>query len=98
MIDEKVNWKYHISFIHRMSMNTGIFYKLTHYLTPMQQRQIYILYFSLSLYNMCHYIVAWGCTYKSYIDQLQTVLNNIVRIFIFLEPCLGKTHQVHRHC
>ena len=42
MIDENVNWKHHISFIcSQISRNTGIFHKLRHYLTPMQQRQIY---------------------------------------------------------
>ena len=42
MIDDKINWKYHISFIcSRISRNTGIFFKLRHYLSPQQLKQIY---------------------------------------------------------
>ena len=87
MIDKKVNWKYHISFIcSRMLRNTGIFYKLRHYLTPMQQRQIY---YNLVYPYITYAPVAWGSTYRSHISQLQTMQNNISGI-IFFETMYGK--------
>ena len=90
MIDEKVNWQYHISFIRsRISRNTGIFYKLRHYLTPIQQRQIY---YNIVYPYITYAIVAWGSTYKSHISKLQTMQNNIARI-IFFATMYGKNTQ-----
>ena len=37
MIDDKLNWKYHISFVcTRISRNTGVFYKLRHFFNSLQ--------------------------------------------------------------
>lgn len=81
MIDDNLNWKYHISFIcSRISRNTGIFYRLRYYLSPLQLRQIY---YNLIYPYLSYAIVAWGSTYKSHLKGLQTKQNHIVRIVFF---------------
>ena len=62
LIDDKINWKHHISFVcSPVGRNSGIFFKLRHYLTPLQQRQIY---FNLINPYISYAIVAWGSAYK----------------------------------
>ena len=67
----KINWKYHISFISsKISRNTGIFYKLRHYLSQLNLgRSITISYA----------IIAWGSIYISNLKILQTKQNHIAR-------------------
>ena len=63
MTDDKINWKYHISFTcSRISRNTGIFLKLRHYLSPQQLKQIY---YNLIYPYLSYAILAWGSAYKS---------------------------------
>ena len=81
ILDDKINWKYHVSFISsKISRNIGIFYKLRHYLSPAQLRQIY---YNLIFPYLSYAIIAWGSTYKSNIKILQTKPNHIARVIFF---------------
>ena len=69
LIDDKINWKQHISFVcSRVARNSGIFFKLRHYLTPLRLRQIY---FNLINPYISYAIVAWGSAFKSNLKKLQ---------------------------
>ena len=90
MIDNKLNWKYHISFVcSRTSRNTGVCYKLRHFFSPIQLRQIY---YNLIYPYLSYDIIAWGSAYKTHIKQLQTKQNHVVRI-IFFATLYGKNTE-----
>jgi hypothetical protein len=90
MIDDKLNWKYHISFVcSRISRNTGVFYKLRHFFSPIQLRQIY---YNLIYPYLSYAIIAWGSAYKTHIKKLQTKQNHVVRI-IFFANLYGKNTE-----
>ena len=90
MIDDKLNWKYHISFVcSRISRNTGVFYKLCHFFSPIQLRQIY---YNLIYPYLSYAIIAWGSAYKTHINKLQTKQNHVVRI-IFFPTLYGKNTE-----
>ena len=94
MIDDKINWKYHISFIcSRISRNTGIFFKLRHYLSPQQLKQIY---YNLIYPYLSYAIVAWGSAYKSITKAVQIKQNHIARIIFFL-LCMVKIPKAPSH-
>ena len=90
MIDHKINWKYYISFIcSRISRNTGIFYKLRHYLSPLQLRQLYynlIFPYQYLLRNCC----LRECPYKSHLSRIKTKQNHMVRIIFFATSLSGE--------
>ena len=87
LIDDKINWKQHISFVcSRVARNSGIFFKLLHYLTPLQLRQIY---FNLINPYISYAIVAWGSAFKSNLKELQVKQNHIART-IFFATLYGK--------
>ena len=87
LIDDKINWKQHISFVcSRVARNSGIFFKLRHYLTPLQLRQIY---FNLINPYISYAIVAWGSAFKSNLKKLQVKQNHIART-IFFATLYGK--------
>ena len=95
LIDDKINWKQHISFVcSRVARNSGIFFKLRHYLTPLQLRQIY---FNLINPYISYAIVAWGSAFKSNLKKLQVKQNHIART-IFLLLYMEKTPKVLCHC
>ena len=63
LIGDKLNWKKHISFISsRISRNAGVFFKLRHYLSPTQLRQ---LYYTLIYPYLSYAITAWGTSTKT---------------------------------
>ena len=87
LIDDKINWKQHISFVgSRVARNSGIFFKLRDYLTPLQLRQIY---FNLINPYISYAIVAWGSAYKSNLKKLQVKQNHIART-VFFATLYGK--------
>lgn len=87
LLDDKINWQYHIASVcSRVARNTGIFYKLRHFLTPTQLRQIY---HNLIYPHISYAIVAWGSAYKTNINQLQVKQNHLARV-IFFEVLYGK--------
>ena len=87
LIDDKLNWKKHISFISsKISRNTGVFFKLRHYLSPTQLRQ---LYYTLIYPYLSYAITAWGTSTKTNIKTLQTKQNHVVRV-IFFASLYGK--------
>ena len=87
MIDESLNWKYHIAFIcSRISRNIGIISKLRHYLPIQQLRQ---LYYNLIYPYMSYNILAWGSVYKTHIKKIQVKQNHIVRL-VFYSKTFGK--------
>ena len=87
LIDEKMNWQYHIASVcARIAQNTGIFYKLRHFLTPRQLRQIY---HTLIYPHVSYAIVAWGSAYKTHINKLQVKQNHFARV-VFFEVLYGE--------
>ena len=63
MIDDKLNWKEHITMIQsKISKTTAIIYKASHVLT---ERALYILYCSLALPYMTCCAECWGNTYRT---------------------------------
>ena len=77
MLDETVSFKYHIAYVcSRTSRNLGIISKLRYYQTLSQLKQIYYPYISYA-------ILAWGSTYKTYIQKVQTKQNHTIRLIFF---------------
>ena len=69
LLDDKINWKYHISFISsKISRNTGIFYKLRHYLSPAQLRPIY---YNVIFPYLSYAIIAWKLLGEALINLIQ---------------------------
>ena len=76
----------------RVAHSTGIFYKLRHFLTPTQLRQID---HSLIYTHIFYAIVAWGSAYKTHVNKLQVKQNHFERV-VFLKYYMVRTH--HQHC
>ena len=69
LLEEKMNWQYDIASVCAcVAQSTGIFYKLRHFLTPTQLRQIY---HTLIYPHISYAIVAWGSAYKTHVNKLQ---------------------------
>ena len=99
LIDDKINWKHHISFVcSRVGRNSGILIKLRHYLTPLELRQIY---FNLINPYISYAIVAWGCAYKSNLKKLQNYIfcyfiwKRHRKCFAIAEPPRHTDHRKH---
>ena len=81
MLDETVSFKYHIAYVcSRTSRNLRIISKLRYYLTLSQLKQIY---YSLIYPYISYAILAWGNTYKTYIQKVQTKQNHAIRLIFF---------------
>ena len=82
MPDETVSFKYHIAYVcSRTSRNLGIISKLRYYPTLCQLKQIY---YSLIYPYISYAILAWGSTYKTYIQNVpQTKQNHASRLIFF---------------
>ena len=81
MLDETVSFKYHIAYVcSRTSRNLGIISKLRYYVTLSQLKQIY---YSLLYPYISYAILAWGRTYKTYIQNVQTKQNHTIRLIFF---------------
>ena len=81
LLDDKMNWQYHIASVcARVAQSTGIFYKLRHFLTPTQLRQIY---HTLIYPHISYAIVAWGSAYKTHVNKLQVKQNHFARVVFF---------------
>ena len=73
LFNEKMNWQYHIASVcSRVAQSTGVCYKLRHFLTPTQLRQISHTHIYL---HISYAIVAWGSVYKTRINKLQVKQN-----------------------
>ena len=80
-IDDKLSWKYHIAYIcSRLSWNIGIFYKLRHYMTLSQLKQ---LYYSFVYPYISYAILAWGSAYPTQIKKVQIKQNKVIRVIFF---------------
>ena len=80
--DEKMNWQYHIASVcARVAQSTGSFYKLRHFLTPTQLRQIY---HTLIYPHISYAIVAWGRAYETHVNKLQVKQNHFARVVFFI--------------
>ena len=87
LLDDKMNWQYHIASVcARVAQSTGIFFKLRHFLTPTQLRQIY---HTLIYPHISHAIVAWGSAYKAHVNKLQVKQNHFARV-VFFEVLYGE--------
>ena len=85
-----VSFKYHIAYVcSRMSRNLGIISKLRYYLTLSQLKQIY---YTLIYPYISYAILAWGSTYKTYIQKVQTKQNHAIRLIfqVLLELSVNK--------
>ena len=72
-IDSTLSWKNHLS---------CIITKLRHYLSLNQLKQIY---YTLCYSYISYAILAWGNTYYSHLNKLQTKQNRIVRLMFFCQ-------------
>jgi hypothetical protein len=71
----------HVSYIcSRLAKCFGIITKLRHYLSLNQLKQIY---YTLCYPYISYEILAWGNTYYSHLNKLQTKQNRIVRLIFF---------------
>ena len=78
VIDEKLNWKYHIDHIRKkLSKCTGILIKARKYLPKECLRNLYFT-FAYPYFTYCIHV--WGKTYSSYLDPIVKIQKRIVRI------------------
>ena len=78
MIDDKLNWKEHITMIQsKISKTTAIIYKASHVLT---ERALYILYCSLALPYMTYCVEIWGNTYRTNVLPVFLKQKRLLRI------------------
>ena len=78
MIDDKLNWKEHITMIRtKISKTTAIIYKASHVLT---ERALYILYCSLALPYMTYCAEIWGNTYRTNVLPVFLKQKRLLRI------------------
>ena len=77
-IDDKLNWSYHIKTIrNKIAKGIGVIYKARRLLN---KKTLTTLYYSF-IYPYLHYgIIAWGNTYKSYLDPLVKLQKRAIRI------------------
>ena len=81
LIDESISWKHHVAYIcSRIARNTGIFYKLRHYMSLSQLKQ---LYYNLIFPLISYAILAWGSAYQSQINKVQVKQNTVIRVMFF---------------
>ena len=90
LLDDKLSWNYHIAFVcSKLAQNTGIFYKLRHYMSLKQLKQ---LYYSLIYPYISYAILAWGSACKTRIKKIQTKQNSVIRV-IFFATTYGKNTE-----
>ena len=78
MIDDKLNWKEHITMIQsKISKTTAIIYKASHVLT---ERALYILYCSLAVPYMTYCAESWGNTYRTNVLPVFLKQKKLLRI------------------
>ena len=78
MIDDKLNWKEHITMIQsNISKTTAIIYKASHVLT---ERALYILYCSLALPYLTYCAEIWGNTYRTNVLPVFLKQKRLLRI------------------
>ena len=78
IIDEKLNWSYHINLVKRkVSKGLGIMHKAKKVLN---ESTLITLYYSF-IYPYLHYgILAWGMTFKCFLDPLIKIQKRAVRV------------------
>ena len=64
----------------KISRNLGIIFKLQHYLSLKQLKQ---LYYNLIYPYISYAIVAWGSAYKTHIKKVQVRQNHVIRLIFF---------------
>ena len=81
LIDSKITWKQHIDFLNsKLSLLTGIIYRLRYYLN---EKCLRLIYFSL-IYPHLHYCCAiWGGAYTTYVNSLLLSQKKILRVMYF---------------
>lgn len=78
IIDHKLSWKPHIECIRsKLAKSVGILYKIRDLLN---EKCLYILYFSLVVPHMTYCVEVWGNTYKTNIDPIIKLQKRAIRI------------------
>ena len=81
MLDNKLNWKAHISSLcSKLSKICGVFYKLR-YFVPF--RCLRTVYFSLVQSHLQYSLINWECANNSTLHPLQIIQNKIIRVCLF---------------
>lgn len=84
LIDEKLNWKKHISFIsNKIAKNIGIISKIRHVIP---RRCLISLYYTLIYPFLSYCNIVWASTYKTNLKHIFTLQKRLVRISTFSEP------------
>ena len=80
-IDSKLKWKEHIDMVKsRISLYTGILYRLRHYLNVKCLLQVY---FTLIYPHLLYCSSLWGGAYKTFIDSLFISQKKLLRVMFF---------------
>ena len=81
LLDDHMNLQYHIASVCApVVQSTRIFFKLRHFLTPTQLRQIY----NTPIYPHISYaIIAWGNACKTHVNKLKVKQNHFARAVVF---------------
>ena len=81
MIDERLNWKSHVSYLRsKVSSCCNIMYKLRH-LIPLES--CIFVYYSLFYSRISYGIMCWGSTYHSITNPIGVLQNKIVKSILF---------------
>ena len=81
LLDENLNWKFHINELSKkLSRTVGIFDKIRHFCPSDILR---ILYYSLFYLFLSYGISVWGFTFKSYFEKPSLVQKKIVKKMTF---------------
>jgi len=96
LLDNQLNFKPHILLIEtKLARAIGILSKLRHVLPVPALR---LLYFSLIHPHLTYALPIWGCTYPSYLKNLQRLQNKSVRVIYNLRlktPLLPYYHKLN---
>ena len=77
-IDEKLNFKYHVtSIVAKISWGVGILHKFKNFLPT---STLLCIYYSIVHSHLSYSIIVWGSTYKSYLGKLTSLQNKTIRV------------------
>ena len=81
IIDEKLTWKNHISFVHKKTIEAAaLIAKLRHYTN---KNTLKLIYYALVYPYLTHGNLIWGNTYQTKLQKILNVQKKIVRLISF---------------
>ena len=81
VIDEQMNWNAHINYtVKKLSYAARIFSIIRHYVN---KQTLTKLYYGFAYPHIKYGIVSWGSACQTYLEKIQVMQNNIIRIINF---------------